>query len=153
VDQLYEMRMLIEARLMRSLRWPSSDEYDSIEKLWTRWLEELRVGDLEVANENYGQALSSIWELSSLDLFIREARRFWYRTNPYRMVTFAAARAADPTMKSLRSDATALLGGLREHNRPAILHATTSRLKRARQNWLRIFAPTNGAARTARPIV
>lgn len=150
VEQLYEMRILIEARLLRSIRWPTAEEYVFLEKLTKQWLDELSDGDLEAANDAYGLSLSTVWELSPLDLLVREAKRFYYRTNPYRIVNFATLRAADPSMSSFRDESRKLLNGIKEHDRSALIRATTSNLRRSRDHWIQIFGLTNSTSRGSR---
>jgi DNA-binding GntR family transcriptional regulator len=150
VDQLYEMRILIETKLLRTIRWPTAEELAFIEKVTMQWMDELIEGDLEAANETYGLSLSSVWELSPLDLFIREANRFWWRTNPYRTVVFASIRAADPGINRFREDSRELLDGLKAHDRNALVRTTTRNLRRSKDHWIGIFGLTNNSSRLAR---
>lgn len=123
IDQLYRLRILIETEIFKSIRWPSSVEIESLTKTVNDSLEmELR-GEVEAADELSKAFVFTLWELSPLDMFIREAKSLWELTAPYRRAKAALVRDFDPTMSAARTTATAFLSALARHDREALIDA------------------------------
>jgi hypothetical protein len=63
-----------------------------------------------------------LWDHSPLDIFVREAKRLWHLTDPYRLARAAIMRDVDPGLVALRARTAEMIRAIEEHDRDALIH-------------------------------
>jgi DNA-binding GntR family transcriptional regulator len=84
LEQIYNMRALLEREILRSIRKPDATRIRVISKHNDDMVKAIGAGNVSAmldANRNFH---FSIFELSPLDLFQREVRRLWQLSEGYR---------------------------------------------------------------------
>ena len=88
MSQVYLIRRVLEEEVLRSIRWPSDVEIAHFVELKDVILTFLLNGDVHGALEAVREFSFSLFELSSLDLLVRETKRYWEMAVVYRALAF-----------------------------------------------------------------
>jgi DNA-binding GntR family transcriptional regulator len=84
LQQVYLMRRLLEAELLRSLRTPSAAELESLRAENGRIRESVGEGNLNQVLRGNRRFHFAIFALSPLELVTRQVERLWHQSEPYR---------------------------------------------------------------------
>ena len=124
IDQLHQLRLLVEVELLKSIRFLTDEEFGQLETLSEQYLDQATSGNVDAANELTRQMSFMIWDLSPHDLFVREAQRLWHLADPYRRASIVMVRAIDPGLISQRAALSEYLDALARHDRDALIQVT-----------------------------
>lgn len=102
IEQIYLMRRLLEAEVLHSVRWPEPAEIDVLRGVASDVVDDLRAGNVHAALEGARSLYFNLYDLSALELLVREVKRLWSISDVYRSVALRTVRLSDPEAKSLR---------------------------------------------------
>lgn len=119
LTQLYQLRKLLEGELIQSMRWPTPSEIDDIHKAMDRTLELVESSDVHGAVEASREVSFMIYDLSPLDLIVREAKRYFDMTMVYRVVLVGTIE--DPYSNNLSAQFDRILKCLESNDREGLL--------------------------------
>jgi DNA-binding GntR family transcriptional regulator len=122
IEQLYRIRILVETEVLQSLEWLSPEVVREIEADANEWIDLEASGDAMAADEKLRKHLFLLWDHSPLDIFVREAKRLWHLTDPYRLARAAIMRDVDPGLVALRARTAEMIRAIEEHDRDALIH-------------------------------
>lgn len=135
LDQIYEMRRLLEQALLRAIDWPGHDRLAAIEAINEELSRAAEAGDVARVVALNRRFHDSIFELSPLRTIHREVQRLWEMSDSYRALylygSAARARVADEHRAMLdalrRRDLDRLLACVDSH-RAAAQHEVAAML-------------------------
>lgn len=121
IEQIYLMRRLLEAEVLRSIRWPEAAEVKLLQELAGGVVDELRVGNVHAALEGARNLYFSLYDLSPLELLVRDVKRLWSICDVYRAVALRTVRLSDPEARSLQRTYHELFACLSERDPDALV--------------------------------
>ena len=121
IAQLYRIRILVETEVLQSLDWPSPEALRELEEGVQAYLDLEASGEAMVADEKLRTCLFQLWDHSPLDIFVREAKRLWHLTDPYRLARAAIMRDVDPGQVALRERSAEMLQAIADHDRDLLI--------------------------------
>jgi DNA-binding GntR family transcriptional regulator len=121
IAQLYRIRILVETEVLQSLEWLPPEAFRELEDGVQEYLDLETSGDTSAADEKLRTCLFALWDHSPLDIFVREARRLWHLTDPYRLARAAIIRDVDPGLVALRARSAEMLRAVAEHDRDLLI--------------------------------
>jgi DNA-binding GntR family transcriptional regulator len=87
MEDIYLIRELLEAEVLRRMRWPSARECRKIRKLMDNVLDKLRLGDGHGALEAAREFSFTIFDYAPGSLLVRETKRYWEMAVVYRALS------------------------------------------------------------------
>ena len=113
------MGQVLEAEVLRSIRWPEPEELDAISDAMDSAIDHVRRGDGHGALRAVRRVSFAIFELSPLHLLVAETKRFWDRAAVYRALDLASLE--DPDARDLSGYYETLLGLLESQDRDGLV--------------------------------
>lgn len=89
MSQIYLMRRLLEPELIKTLRWPGQRELDQLRALGRAAERALSDQDPVRCMELERTIDYRIYDLSTLNVVVREVKRLWELIDPYRFLVFS----------------------------------------------------------------
>lgn len=89
MSQIYLMRRLLEPELVRTLRWPARRELEQLRELGRSSERALADRDPVRCMELERTIDYRIYDLSPLNVVVREVKRLWELIDPYRFLVFS----------------------------------------------------------------
>ena len=86
--QLYQIRRVLEAEVLRSIQWPTNKQISELTALKEAMVSLLQGGEVHQALDKVREFSFMIFDLSPLELLVRETKRFWDRAAMYRALSF-----------------------------------------------------------------
>lgn len=99
--QVYQIRRVLEAEVLRSIRWPDARELKAIREAMDEVIDQVKHGDGHGALDAVRRVSFAIFDLSPLHLLVAETKRFWDRAAVYRALDLASLE--DPDARDLSS--------------------------------------------------
>lgn len=119
--QLYRLRHLLEAELLSTAEWPTSEQLTDFEKQLDV-LTELELGNKRGEwNSRHREFHRAIFDLSPQKIIVREVQRLWTLTDRYRSLLLAAPGRHDGTVHHGTSDERRLIDALADRDRARLL--------------------------------
>lgn len=84
--QIHTLLEFLETELIRSVQWPNDEQLAELRSINATMAEAARVGDLAAVNRLNRTLHNRIFALSSLEIYLNEAERFWTLSEPYRLL-------------------------------------------------------------------
>jgi DNA-binding GntR family transcriptional regulator len=117
--QIYQLRRLLETEVLRSIRWPTPEEIKLIRSLMDNTIECVKRGDGHGAMDAAREVCFTIFDLSPLDLVVRETKRYWDMAVVYRAL--ALGTVEDPEAHNLSLYYARLTDCLEQGDRDAFI--------------------------------
>jgi len=89
MSQIYLMRRLLEPELIRTLRWPDRRELEHLRELGREAEQALADGDPARCMDLERTIDYRVYDLSPLNVVVREVKRLWELIDPYRYLVFS----------------------------------------------------------------
>jgi DNA-binding GntR family transcriptional regulator len=89
MSQIYLMRRLLEPELIKTLRWPARRELDQLKELGAAAERALSEQDPVRCMELERTIDYRVYDLSPLNVVVREVKRLWELIDPYRFLVFS----------------------------------------------------------------
>jgi DNA-binding GntR family transcriptional regulator len=90
--QIYLMRRLLEPELIKAIRWPTAKEMKQLRETARRSEAALARRDAVTCLDLERTIDHRIYDLSRLNIIVREVKRLWELADPYRYLVFAEPR-------------------------------------------------------------
>jgi DNA-binding GntR family transcriptional regulator len=117
--QLYQARRLFEGEVIRSMRWPTVAEINEIRKTMDQTLELIASSDVHGAVERARDVYFMIFDLSPLDVIVRELKRYFDMTLVYRAALVGSIE--DPYSNNLSAHYERVIKCLESNDRDGLL--------------------------------
>ncbi len=108
MSQVYQIRRVLEAELLRGIRWPDEAELQAIRRAMDDVVDHVRRGDGHGALDAVRRVSFAIFDLSPRNVLVAETKRFWDRAAVYRALDIASLE--DPDAQDVTTYYKALLG-------------------------------------------
>lgn len=105
MDDIYLIRGLLEAEVLRRMRWPSARERRKIRALMDNVLENIKTGDGHGALAAAREFSFTIFDFAEGGLLIRETKRYWEMAVVYRALSMGLVQPINIEMMSEYYDA------------------------------------------------
>jgi DNA-binding GntR family transcriptional regulator len=133
--QVYQIRRVLEAEVLQSIRWPEPEELKAIREAMDEVIDHVRRGDGHGALDAVRRVSFAIFDLSPLQLLVAETKRFWDRAAVYRALDLASLE--DPDAREVSAYYDTLLSLLEAHDREGLV-ALNSKHRMAKATSLRV---------------
>ena len=120
LKQISQLLDFLETELIRTVRWPDGDEVAQLRDLNREFEAAAAAGELATVNRLNREFHLQIFRLSSQEIYLAEAERFWILSDPYRLMHVATT---DPTIAVNEHDQ--LLDALLAQDRALCLRVLT----------------------------
>lgn len=121
IAQLYLLRELIEPEVIRSIKWPSANVFEHLERARDQAVKALQARDGRTAMERDRDFCWTIWDLSPLKVVVAEAKRLWNQCDPHRAGAFGSPAFVDALTQEYRARFDTYLHHLRERDRNGLV--------------------------------
>jgi len=152
VSQIYMLRRLVEAELIRTIEWPSRQRVARMrgiaEQVAASMLDTNR--NMDRWNELDHRFLIELYSLSPLELVRAEAERLWTLSNVYRRLT---ALASFETTRKASRVYPSVVDALELRDRPKMIRLITTQRRGAEELFVRLLQQRStpaGASRGSR---
>jgi DNA-binding GntR family transcriptional regulator len=119
MEQLYLLRRLIEAEVLRKIRWPDAEELVEIRKLMDTVVDRMHSGDGHGALEAAREFSFTIFDLSPDELLVRETKRYFEMASVYRALTMGLVR--EPSAENMARFYDEFHAHLEHHDRRGLI--------------------------------
>ena len=109
--EIYELRRLVEAEMMRHIRKPGEDVLDRMADRIAEMEAAIEVGDFNALTLAHRQFHEEMFRLSGLNIFLQEVQRLWVMTDSYNAAHVLPAAAAQRILRDHRQILKALRAG------------------------------------------
>jgi DNA-binding GntR family transcriptional regulator len=109
--EIYELRRLVEAEMMRHIRKPGEDVLDRMADRLAEMEAAIEIGDFNALTRSHRQFHEEMFRLSGLDIFLHEVQRLWVMTDSYNAAHVLPAAAAQRILRDHRQILKALRAG------------------------------------------
>jgi len=141
--QIYEIRGFLEDSLLRQIRWPTKRELKGLVDRSERVMSALNVGDIATTIEEDRGFFFALFDLSTLDVFVREAKHYWTLCDQYRAAGVVSVLVGDPQAERLRERRRRLLDALAQEDNPKLVAAVAELRESLLANLSRVSMPEN----------
>lgn len=131
IHQIYLLRRVLETELFRTMRWPSALEIAELRSLMDKTLALIADGDLPAAHETSRTVFFRLYDLSPLDLVVREVKRYFDMGGIYRSLLLGTLD--DPQASNLSLLYERLTTCLAEGDREQLIHLNLEETSRIAQ--------------------
>jgi DNA-binding GntR family transcriptional regulator len=122
MEQLYLLRRLVETEVLRTLRWPNTQELNHLKELLVRVVNAAETEDYPRYSIDHRALHFSVFDLSDQHIFVKHAKDLWDLTDRYRALIV-------PELKNVGDDENEMLEALQSQAREILLtHFENSRL-------------------------
>lgn len=133
MTQIYQLRKLVEGEVLRSMRWPTRKEIESIRKAMDRTLDLIRGSDVHGAVEAARDVAFMIFDLSPLEIVVREAKRYFDMAMVYRVVLVGTIE--DPYTNNLSMHYDRVVKCLESNDREGLLELNSEERSRIARDF------------------
>jgi len=144
--QVYLVRRILEAEVLRTVRWPTAEELAMLHKIAEQTIELWKSNDIHSAMDSARALQFAIFDLSPLEFLTDEVKRYWGLADVYRALSMSASRASDPNAELLARHHVEIFTALETHDHELLIEHN-SRWRNA------VVAQVGGAGLTARQSV
>lgn len=95
--QIHTLLEFLETELIRTVRWPGPEQVAEFRAINTAMAEAARAGDVTAVNRLNRELHNRIFALSTLEIYLSEAERFWTLSEPYRLLHVTSTDTAIAT--------------------------------------------------------
>lgn len=88
VAQLYQIRRVLEAEVLRSIEWPTKEQIGKLIALKEVMVSLLQRGEVHQALDKVREFVFTLFDLSPLEFLVKETKRYWDRAAMYRALSF-----------------------------------------------------------------
>jgi DNA-binding GntR family transcriptional regulator len=136
MEQIYLIRLVLEAEVLRSIEWPSAADIDNYRVMADEVVACLRRHDHHEGMEAVRTLSFSLFDRSPFELLVRETKRYWELAALYRALTFGADTAAEG--EAMRRHYDQMLDCLERGDREALIQLNSQQRLRVPQQVLRM---------------
>jgi DNA-binding GntR family transcriptional regulator len=129
--QIYVLRRILEAEMIRSMRWPTADEIVALRKQMDDVLDLLTEGDLPGAQEAARQIHFVMYSFSPLDVIARETKRYFDMASVYQGLLLGTVE--DPHANNLSLHYDAIIACLEANDREKLIEVNSQERSRIPQ--------------------
>ena len=123
--QIYEIRAFLEKTILESVRWPTTKEFAKLRGASERAIVAARSGDVANFLQEEEGFFFGVYDLSSLGVYVREAKHFWKLCDQYRATALLTTLNADPNLDHLLKQRGKLLQAIEDHNHTELVTAVS----------------------------
>ena len=109
--EIYDLRRLVEAEMLRHIRKPGEDVLERMEGRFKEMEAAIEIGDFNALTIAYRQFHEEMFRLSGLNIFLHEVQRLWKMTDSYNAAHALPPAAAQRILRDHRQILRALRAG------------------------------------------
>jgi DNA-binding GntR family transcriptional regulator len=136
MEQIYLIRQVLEAEVLRSIEWPTSDDIKEISIMADEVVACLRRHDHHQGLEAVRSLSFGLFDRSPYELLVRETKRYWELAALYRALSFGANLAAEG--EAMRRHYDEMLTCLERGDRNGLIRLNSQQRLRVSQQVLRM---------------
>jgi DNA-binding GntR family transcriptional regulator len=136
MEQIYLIRQVLEAEVLRSIVWPTPEDIAEISVMADEVVECLRRHDHHQGLDAVRTLSYSLFDRSPYELVVRETKRFWELAALYRALSFGANLSAEG--EAMRHHYDEMLICLRSGDREGLIRLNSQQRLRVSQQVLRM---------------
>lgn len=129
--QIYVIRRVLEAELIRSMRWPTEAEVASLRSKMDEVLDRLSEPDVQAAQEAARQIHFVMYNFSPLDVIVRETKRYFDMATVYQGLLLGTVE--DPHTNNLSVHYDAVIACLEGNDREKLIEVNSQERSRVSQ--------------------
>ncbi|MEV5776756.1 GntR family transcriptional regulator [Streptomyces antimycoticus] len=133
--QIHALLEFLETELIRTVRWPDDEELAELRSINATMAHADRAGDVAAVNRLNRELHNRIFALSSQEIYLSEAERFWTLSEPYRMLHVTSTDAAIATEQHEQ-----LIDALAAHDRALCLRVLGEHRRETRNGALSMLS-------------
>ena len=123
---VYLVRTLLEAEVLRTIRWPSEEELAALRKLALETVALLTTASIHDALDVAQSLQFAIFDLSNREFLVSEVKRYWGIAELYRALSMGDEAADRPAARRLRAYHRELFAALESRDRARLIAHNTS---------------------------
>lgn len=125
-EQIYRIRQFLEPEIVRSIRWPTTEELDELRAIAESALQALLRHDVPESLSEGQRLYFMIYDLSPLTFMVREVKRYWSLADPYRIAFINTQLENDPECGWLIANHERLLAALTNRDMESLVDRIVS---------------------------
>jgi DNA-binding GntR family transcriptional regulator len=123
---VYLVRTLLEAEVLKTIRWPTEEELAALRKLAHETVDLLTNASIHDALDVAQSLQFAIYDLSNRGFLVSEVKRYWGIAELYRALSMGDEAADRPAAKRLRAYHRELFAALESRDRERLIAHNTS---------------------------